>query len=109
MGERRLADIQRLLQAASTAFARVQQCENGETILIAHRFESHFGSISSLPIGTTVNFTDMNGNTFRFRTVSIETLNTDQTEELLSDEYAMTLMTCTLSSAQRIVVRCERR
>ena len=82
---------------------------NDGFVIIAHRFESHFGSISSLPIGTTVNFTDMNGNTFRFRTVSIETLNADQTEELLSDEYAMTLMTCTLSSAQRIVVRCERR
>ena len=78
-------------------------------VIIAHRFDSHFAGIGNLPVGASINFTDMNGNVFRFRVVTIETLNADQTEELLSDDYAMTLMTCTISSTQRVVVRCERR
>lgn len=78
-------------------------------VIIAHRFDSHFSGIGNLPIGSSINFTDMNGNTFRFRVVAIETLNADQTEELVSDEYAMTLMTCTVSGSQRVVVRCDRR
>jgi len=78
-------------------------------VIIAHRFNSHFTGIENLPIGASVNFTDMNGTTFRYRVVAIETLDPDQTEELLAGEYALTLMTCTVSSAQRVVVRCERK
>lgn len=82
---------------------------NDGFVIIAHRFDSHFAGIGNLPVGANVNFTDMNGNTFRFRVVAIETLDANQTEELLSDEYALSLMTCTISSTKRIVVRCERR
>lgn len=82
---------------------------NDGFVIIAHRFDSHFAPIGELPIGTNINFTDMNGNVFRFRVVSIERLAEDQTADLISDEYAMSLMTCTFSGSTRIVVRCERR
>lgn len=78
-------------------------------VIIAHRFDSHFAQIGSLSVGSNVNFTDMNGNVFRYKVVGIETLRPDQTAEMVSDEYALTLMTCTISSAQRTVVRCQRR
>ena len=60
-------------------------------------------------MGSTITFTDMNGNQFRYKVVAVEQLHPDQNEELLSDEYDLSLMTCTLSSSQRIVVRCVRK
>jgi len=78
-------------------------------VIIAHRYDSHFASIGSLPVGTSITFTDMEGRVFRFRVTAIETLADNQTSDLVSKDYAMTLMTCTLSGTQRIVVRCERR
>jgi sortase A len=78
-------------------------------VIIAHRFNSHFTKIGSLSIGSNVNFTDMDGNVFRYKVVSIETLQPNQTADMVSDEYALTLMTCTLSGTQRTVVRCQRR
>ena len=82
---------------------------NDGFVIIAHRFDSHFAGIGSLPVGATVTFTDMDGNVFRYQVTEIETLRADQTEELLSKDYALTLMTCTISSSQRVVVRCERK
>lgn len=82
---------------------------NDGFVVIAHRFNSHFTGIENLPIGASVNITDLNGNVFRYKVVEVGTLNEDQTEELCSDEYAMTLMTCTVGGAQRVVVRCERK
>lgn len=82
---------------------------NDGFVIIAHRYDSHFAGIGGLSIGASINFTDMNGNTFRFKVVAIETLTADQNAELLSKDYAMSLMTCTLSGGQRVVVRCERR
>ena len=76
-------------------------------VIIAHRY--HFGKIGNLRPGDTVNFTDMDGHIFRYKVVAVETLNGDQTSELLDKDYALTLMTCSLSGAQRTVVRCQRK
>lgn len=96
-------------QLAYTPCRYAGSCYNDGFVIIAHRFDSHFAAIGSLTEGSLITFTDMNGNVFRYKVVGVETLRGDQTEELLSDDYAMSLMTCTLSSSQRIVVRCERK
>lgn len=96
-------------QLAYTPCRYAGSCYNDGFVIIAHRFDSHFAAIGSLTEGSLITFTDMNGNVFRYKVVGVETLRGDQTEELLSDDYALSLMTCTLSSSQRIVVRCERK
>jgi sortase A len=95
-------------QLAYTPCRYAGSCYSDGFVIIAHRFDSHFAGIGSLTPGTMITFTDMNGNVFRYNVVAVETLRGDQNEELLSKDYAMSLMTCTLSSSQRIVVRCER-
>ena len=84
-------------------------CYGDGFVIIAHRYESHFGGIKNLSNGSSVNFTDMDGNTFRYKVVGVEYLESDQTAELVSDEYALTLMTCTFDGSERVVVRCERK
>ena len=82
---------------------------NDGFVIIAHRYSSHFAGIDKLPMGAAVNVTDLDGNTFRYKVVAIETLEADQTAELLNGEYALSLMTCTSGASKRVVVRCERR
>ncbi|MBR3763108.1 MAG: sortase [Clostridia bacterium] len=84
-------------------------CYGKGFVIIAHRYTKHFSDIGLLPEGASVTFTDMAGNVFRYEVTAIEILNPDQNEELLDDSYDLSLMTCTLSGSQRVVVRCMRK
>lgn len=84
-------------------------CYGKGFVVIAHRYTKHFSDIGLLPVGSTVTFTDMTGNVFRYEVIAVETLNPDQNEELLDDRYDLSLMTCTISGSQRVVVRCMRK
>lgn len=77
-------------------------------VIAGHNYDSHFGSLKTLCPGDTVTFTDMDGNEFRYEIVVMETLLPTDVEEMTSDEYDLTLFTCTVSWAERITVRCER-
>ncbi len=77
-------------------------------VIAGHNYESHFGSLKTLCPGDIVTFTDMDGNEFRYEIVVMETLLPVDVEEMTSDEYDLTLFTCTVSWAERVTVRCER-
>ncbi len=77
-------------------------------VIAGHNYESHFGALWTLCPGDTVVFTDMDGNEFRYEIVVMETLLPADVEEMTSDEYDLTLFTCTVSWAERVTVRCER-
>ena len=64
--------------------------------------------IGALRTGSTVTFTDMDGNTFTYEITEIENLDPKQVREMVTGEWDLTLFTCTLGNESRIAVRCDR-
>lgn len=79
-----------------------------DMILAAHNYDRHFGRLKNLEGGELVQFTDVDGNVFDFSVTELELLWPEQTEEMLSGEWDLTLFTCTLGGRQRVTVRCDR-
>ena len=79
-----------------------------DMILAAHNYDRHFGRLKNLEGCELVRFTDVDGNVFDFSVTELELLWPEQTEEMLSGEWDLTLFTCTLGGRQRVTVRCDR-
>lgn len=77
-------------------------------ILAAHNYASHFRCLNDLVPGEEIRFTDVDGNVFRYEVILRETLEPTAIEEMKSDEWDLTLFTCTLGGQYRVTVRCER-
>ena len=77
-------------------------------IIAAHNYSSHFGNLNRLNTGDTVTFTDVDGNQFTYAVFLIEDLPGTAIEEMQSEEWDLTLFTCTLGGRSRVTVRCER-
>ncbi len=77
-------------------------------VLCAHNYRRHFGGLKDLSIGDTVQFTDVDGNTFDYVVAEIGQLDPDDTREMLSKDWALSLFTCTLGGQFRVTVRCDR-
>lgn len=77
-------------------------------VICAHNFKRHFGGLKDLSIGDTVQFVDMDGNTFDYVVAEIGQLNPGDTREMLSKDWALSLFTCTLGGKFRVTVRCDR-
>ncbi len=77
-------------------------------VIAGHNYDCFFGGLSTLSPGDTVQFTDLDGNVFRYEVVALEALKVTAIEEMLSQEYDLTLFTCNTSLSRRITVRCER-
>ena len=79
--------------------------ENG-FVIGGHNYVSHLGKIDRLREGDKVTFTDLDGNVFHYKVVGTEILDANQADELRSDEWGLSLFTCTLRGDRRITVRC---
>ena len=79
--------------------------ENG-FVIGGHNYVSHLGKIDRLREGDTVIFTDLEGNAFTYKVVGTEILEGWEADELRSDEWGLSLFTCTLRGNRRITVRC---
>ena len=77
-------------------------------VLCAHNYQSHFGKLDTLNFGDKVIFTDMAGNVFEYEVADIEELNNKAVADMIAGDYALTLLTCTLSGMTRVTVRCVR-
>ena len=79
-----------------------------DLVIAAHNYSSHFGSISSLNIGDTVSFTDVEGIKTDYRAVLIDTLSPTDVKEMTAGQYDLTLFTCTYTGQARVTVRLNR-
>ena len=79
----------------------------GDLIICAHNYTTHFGRLKNLLPGDEVIFTDVEGNEFRYTVVEQETLAGTAMEEMESGEWDLTLFTCTLGGQMRVTVRCD--
>lgn len=79
-----------------------------DMVIAAHNFPSHFGKISDLTIEDKIVFTDMAGNSFYYRPVTLEVLAPTDIEKMTDGENDLTLFTCTIGGQKRVTIRCER-
>ncbi|MGN1144576.1 MAG: sortase [Anaerovoracaceae bacterium] len=81
----------------------------GNLIIAAHNYPSHFGNLKHLQEGEMVRFTDVDGNRFTYKVVVRETLEPTAIDEMQSEEdgaWDLTLFTCTIGGQSRVTVRC---
>ncbi len=80
----------------------------GNMIIAAHNYAKHFGKIKSLEIGDEVIFTDISGNIFLYNVWETDVLKNQETDEMRSGNWDLTLFTCTMDGRKRITVRCKK-
>ena len=101
-----------VLKQWSEKGAKVAPCRDGGTpylddlVICAHNYKAHFGRLNTLKTGAKIYFTDMDGNTFCYEAVAFEILQPNQVEEMRSEQWDLTLFTCTIGGQTRFVVRC---
>ena len=79
----------------------------GDLIICAHNYATHFGRLKKLLPGDEVIFTDVEGNEFCYTVVELESLAGTAVEEMESGAWDLTLFTCTLGGQARVTVRCD--
>ena len=75
-------------------------------VICAYNYGRHFGRLRDIPIGSEVDFTDADGNVFRYIVDDVVSLQSRDSKRVKSGEYRLTLFTCTVGGATRITVRC---
>ncbi len=80
---------------------------DGDMIIAAHNYSSHFGSISEMITDDRILFIDANGEVREYSVIQTERIDgTDvQAMEYGSDEWDITLFTCNLSGKSRVTIR----
>ena len=83
-----------------------------DLVLCGHNYAKHFSPIKWLAIGSPVYFTDADGLRWSYEVESVETLHPTQIEEMTTatetNNWHLTLFTCTSGGNARYAVRCVR-
>lgn len=77
-------------------------------VIAAHNYTRHFGPLDRLQAGDAVEFTDMEGETYRYTVTVVDILAPTSVEEMTSGAYDLSLFTCTYDGQTRLTVRCDR-
>lgn len=79
-----------------------------DLVIMAHNYNSHFGSLKTLTEGSQIIFCDMNGVIWEYEVVALDVLPGDAVEEMIAGEYDLTLFTCATNRSHRITIRCDK-
>lgn len=85
--------------------------KDGDLILCAHNYVSHFGPIRRLSSGDEILFTECSGEVYRFVVSYTEEIGGYDIARMLdadAEDWDLTLFTCTLGGQTRVTVRAER-
>lgn len=77
-------------------------------VICGHNYTTHFRPLFDIENGTSIFFTDVDGNRFEYKVAESEILNGDAVEEMVSGNWDLTLFTCTSGGVYRVTVRCTR-
>lgn len=84
--------------------------ETKDLVIAGHNYARHFSPIKWLKTGSEIDFTDADNHRWTYQVSSVEQLNPDQVEEMISKEgdqpWDLTLFTCTTGGQMRYAVRC---
>lgn len=79
----------------------------GNMIIAAHNYVSHFGRLSRLSVGAPIRFIDADGHEFNFSVAWTEVIYPSDREQLVTENsWQLTLFTCTYGREKRFTVRC---
>ncbi|MDE7364263.1 MAG: sortase [Ruminococcus sp.] len=81
---------------------------DGNLIIAAHNYQTHFGRLKEIYNGLKIYFTDGDGKVREYEIQQVETIDGQDIEamELGSDDtWDLTLFTCTVGGASRVTVR----
>ena len=77
----------------------------GGFTIAGHNYSTHFGPLENLVPGNEIAFTDVKGRAFSYTVQAVETVEATAVEDMISEEWDLTLFTCTLSGQARVAVR----
>lgn len=80
-------------------------------VIAGHNYSGHFRNLRDLSIGDEIRFTDGEGNLFCYQVSNVEILEPDDVENMIqeSEDWDLTLFTCTYGGQTRHTVRCIRK
>lgn len=81
--------------------------DDGNLIIAAHNYGTHFGNIKNLMPGDMVVFTDVHGVAYAYAVSYTEILDGTDVLKMQEGDWDLTLFTCTLGGASRVTVRCR--
>lgn len=81
---------------------------NGNLTIAGHNYRTNFGPLNRLLNGDEIIFSDIRGRSFTYIVKAMETLEPTAIEDMVSDDWDLTLFTCTMSGQARFTVRCLR-
>lgn len=79
--------------------------EDGRLVIAAHNYKRHFGLLSSLEPGDTIQLTDTDGIVHNYEVREVTVLQPEDVEEMISGSWDLTLFTCTYGGKSRITIR----
>ena len=81
---------------------------DGNIIIAAHNYNSHFGRLDELKGGEEISFTSADGKVYNYEVIQTESISGKDVEAMefgSSENWDLTLFTCTLSGQSRVTVR----
>lgn len=79
-----------------------------DLVIMAHNYQSHFGQLSKLSVGSQVQFMDMDGQLWNYEVAAMDVLAAEAVEEMTAGVYDLTLFTCAANRTHRVTVRCNK-
>ena len=79
-----------------------------DMIIVGHNYRSHFSKLKTLEPGTEIYFTDTEGNQFAYTMEWVEIIEETDIEAMSAgtEEWNLTLFTCTYGGEERYTLRC---
>lgn len=80
----------------------------GDIIIAAHNYNTHFGRLNELSGGEEIVFTAADGKTYNYEVIQTESISGKDVEAMefgSSENWDLTLFTCTLSGQSRVTIR----
>ena len=78
----------------------------GELVIAAHNYKTHFGALSTLSRGDAIVFTDLEGGQTAYEVQEICTVAPSDIDSMVESGYDLSLFTCNYGGNARITVRC---
>ncbi len=80
--------------------------EDGKLVIAAHNYVRHFAKLYTLKKGCRIGFTDVTGKEYTYIVQKVERLQPTDGERMVSEDWDLTLFTCTYRGNLRVAVRC---
>ena len=79
-----------------------------DAVIAGHNYKEHFRPLHDIAPGESLAFTDMTGYSIWYEVVDVKIIDPRLVYEVINSEYDLTLYTCTLGGASRVIVSCNR-